>query len=156
MAKRTLNAPRKSGRHDCAIAFLLLRLTLGLNICMHGLSRLAAGPATFANSLAPMFQNTPLPAWSVHIFGLILPWAEAILGFLLLIGFCTRFVLVLGSLLILVLTFGTTLRQDWSTAGVQLTYAAVYAALLALARWNDYSLDRLLSLRHPSTPFFVK
>lgn len=101
----------------------------------------------FANSLVPMFQTTPLPAWSVHVFGLILPWTEAILGFLLLIGLWTLPALVCGSLLILVLTLGTTLRQDWNTAGVQLTYAAVYAALLALARWNDYSLDRLLS--HP-------
>jgi thiosulfate dehydrogenase [quinone] large subunit len=155
-ARRISNAPRKFRRRGPALAFLLLRLTLGLNICMHGASRLAAGPAAFANSLVPMFQNTALPAWSVHIFGLILPWAEAILGFLLLIGFCTWFALVCGALLILVLTFGTTLHQDWSTAGVQLIYAAVYAALLALARWNDYSLDRLLSLRHPSMVFFVK
>lgn len=151
-AKRTSNAPTKFRRRGPALAFLLMRLTLGLNICMHGLSRLAAGPV-FANSLVPMFQNTALPVWSVHIFGLILPWAEAILGFLLLIGLCTSVVLLAGSLLILVLTFGTTLRQDWSTAGVQLIYAAIYAALLALDRWNDYSLDRLLSLRHPSVPF---
>jgi len=44
--------------------------------------------------------------------------------------------LVAGSLLILALTFGTTLRQDWSTAGVQLIYAAIYAALLTLDRRN--------------------
>ncbi|MGB7356104.1 MAG: hypothetical protein WBD06_20530 [Acidobacteriaceae bacterium] len=92
-----------------------------------------------------MFRNAPLPAWSVHAFGLVLPWAEAILGFLLLLGLCTRIALVAGSLLIMVLTFGATWRQDWSTAGVQLIYAAVYAALLALDRWNDYSVDRLLS-----------
>jgi hypothetical protein len=89
-----MNAPRKYRRRGPALAFLLLRLTLGLNICMDGVSRLAAGPAAFANSLVPMFQNTPLPAWSVHIFGLILPWAEAILGFLLLIGFCTSVALL--------------------------------------------------------------
>ena len=120
-----MNAPRKSRRLGPALAFLLLRLTLGLNICMHGVSRLVTGPAAFANSLVPMFKNTPLPAWGVHIFGLILPWAEAILGFLLLIGFCTSAALLASSLLILILTFGTTLRQDWSTAGVQLIYAAV-------------------------------
>jgi len=139
-----VNSPPNPHGRGPALAFLLLRLTLGLNICMHGVSRIAAGPATFANSLIPMFQKTPLPVWSVHVFGLALPWAEAILGFLLLLGLCTRLALVIGSLLILVLTFGTALRQDWSTAGVQLIYAAVYAALLALDRWNDYSLDRLL------------
>ena len=88
-AKRISNARRKFRRRGPSLAFLLLRLTLGLNICMHGVSRLAAGPAAFANSLVPMFQNTALPVWSVHIFGLVLPWAETILGFLLLIGFCT-------------------------------------------------------------------
>ena len=155
-SEKNMNAPRKSRWRGPALAFLLLRLTLGLNICMHGVSRIAAGPATFADSIVPMFLNTPLPAWSVHVFGLMLPWAEAILGFLLLLGFCTRFALVAGSLLILVLTFGATLRQDWSTAGVQLVYTAVYASLLALERWNDYSLDRLLSLRHPSMRSFGK
>ena len=140
-----MRSPAQSQGRGPALAFLLLRLTLGLNICMHGVSRIAAGPATFANSLIPMFKKTPLPVWSVHVFGLALPWAEAILGFLLLLGLCTRLALVIGSLLILVLTFGTALRQDWSTAGVQLIYAAVYAALLALDRWNDYSIDRLLS-----------
>jgi thiosulfate dehydrogenase (quinone) large subunit len=143
--EKNVNSPEKPRRCGPALAFLLLRLTLGINICMHGVSRIAAGPATFANSLIPMFQNTPLPAWSIHAFGLILPWAEAILGFLLLIGFCTSLALLGGSLLILILTFGTTLRQDWNTASVQLIYAAVYAALLALVRWNYYSVDRLVS-----------
>jgi thiosulfate dehydrogenase [quinone] large subunit len=143
--EENVRSPAQSQGRGPALAFLLLRLTLGLNICMHGVSRIAAGPATFANSLIPMFQKTPLPVWSVRAFGLALPWAEAILGFLLLLGLYTRLALVIGSLLILVLTFGTALRQDWSTAGVQLIYAAVYAALLALDCWNDYSLDRLLS-----------
>jgi thiosulfate dehydrogenase (quinone) large subunit len=143
--EKNVNSPGKSRQCAPALAFLLLRLTLGINICMHGVSRIAAGPATFANSLVSIFQNTPLPVWSVHIFGLILPWAEAILGVLLLMGLWTLPALVCGALLILVLTFGTTLRQDWNTAGIQLIYAAVYAALLALNRWNDYSLDRLLS-----------
>jgi thiosulfate dehydrogenase [quinone] large subunit len=143
--EENVRSPAQSQGRGPALAFLLLRLTLGLNICMHGVSRIAAGPATFANSLIPMFQKTPLPVWSVRAFGLALPWAEAILGFLLLLGLYTRLALVIGSLLILVLTFGTALRQDWSTAGVQLIYAAVYAALLTLDRWNDYSIDRLLS-----------
>jgi thiosulfate dehydrogenase (quinone) large subunit len=149
MMEENVKSPAQSQGRGPALAFLLLRLTLGLNICMHGVSRIAAGPAAFATSIIPMFQKTPLPAWSVHAFGLALPWAEAILGFLLLLGIWTRLALVTGSLLILALTFGTALRQDWSTAGVQLIYAAVYAALLAFDHWNDYSLDRLLS-RLPS------
>ena len=143
--EKNVKSPEKPRRCGPALAFLLLRLTLGLNICIHGVSRIAVGPVTFANSLIPMFQKTPLPAWGVHIFGLILPWAEAILGFLLVIGLWTSFALVCGALIILVLTFGTTLRQDWNTAGIQLVYAAIYASLLALVRWNYYSVDRLVS-----------
>jgi thiosulfate dehydrogenase [quinone] large subunit len=105
--EENVRSTARSHWRGAALAFLLLRLTLGLNICMHGVSRIAAGPSIFANSLVPMFRNTPLPAWSVHGFGLVLPWAEAIPGFLLLLGFCTRFALIAGSLLIVILTFGT-------------------------------------------------
>jgi thiosulfate dehydrogenase [quinone] large subunit len=74
-------------------------------------------------------------------FGLVLPWVEATLGLLLLLGLATRFALIAASLTILALTFGSTLRQDWESAGLQLIYAAIYAALLAFRRDNAYSLD---------------
>lgn len=131
-------------QRDGAYAYLLLRLTIGLNICIHGISRLLAGPASFAHSLVSSFQKTPLPAWSILAFGLSLPWLETILGLLLLLGLRTRVALIAGSLLLMVLTFGSTLRQDWESAGLQLIYASVYAALLALRSRNVYSLDALL------------
>jgi thiosulfate dehydrogenase (quinone) large subunit len=131
-------------KRDVAIAYGLLRVTLGLNICIHGVSRLIAGVTSFAHSLVPMFQKTPLPAWSVFAFGLVLPWAEALLGMLVLTGFRTRIGLIGGSVLIIALTFGTTLRQGWDTAGLQLIYAAVYAALLAFHEKDRYSIDSWL------------
>jgi thiosulfate dehydrogenase [quinone] large subunit len=75
------------------------------------------------------------------LFALVLPWVEAALGLLLLLGLATRYALIAASLTILALTFGSTLRQDWSSAGFQLIYAAIYAALLAFRRENVYSLD---------------
>jgi thiosulfate dehydrogenase [quinone] large subunit len=129
---------------DVALAYLLLRATIGLNIFIHGASRILAGVSSFANSLVPMFQKTLLPAWSVHWFGLALPWVETILGFLVLAGLRTRFALIGGSVFIFVLTFGSTLRQDWESAGLQLIYASIYAALLAFRDKNVYSLDALL------------
>ena len=136
-----------SGR-DGAYAYLLLRLTLGVNICMHGISRILAGPGSFAHSLVSLFQKTPLPIWMLLAFGLTLPWLEAILGLLLLLGLRTRAALIGGSLLLMVLTFGSTLRQDWESVGLQLIYASVYAALLTFRQRNIYSLDRLLSSAH--------
>jgi thiosulfate dehydrogenase [quinone] large subunit len=130
---------------DIDSAYGMLRATLGVNICIHGISRLLVGPSSFAGTLVPMFDKTFLPAWSVYGFGLVLPWTEALLGLLLLIGLRTRIALLGGSLLILTLTFGSTLRQDWNGAGLQLIYAGVYAVLLAFLDRNFYSLDTLLS-----------
>jgi hypothetical protein len=61
---------------DIAVAYLLLRMTIGLNIFIHGLSRLLMGVTVFADSLVPMFAKTFLPGWSVYAFGLVLPWVE--------------------------------------------------------------------------------
>lgn len=92
-----------------------------------------------------MFQHTFLPQNLMYLFGcacrLCLPWAEGIVGCLLLIGIGTRYVILASALLILSLTFGATLRQDWESAGLQLIYDAIYAALLAFRRYNQFSAD---------------
>jgi len=126
---------------DSSLAYALLRITLGLNIFMHGTSRLLAGVGNFVSGMIKLFQSTVLPTAVVVPFGYALPWLEAGLGFLIIVGFRTREALVAGSLLMLALTFGTALRQDWDVAGVQLLYSAVYAALIAALRYNRLSVD---------------
>jgi thiosulfate dehydrogenase [quinone] large subunit len=124
-----------------AQSYALLRVALGLNICLHGIVRWAAGLRNFAESLLPMFQKSPLPAWSVYSFGCVLPIVEALVGFCVLFGFQTKRALISGSVLMLVLTFGSTLRQDWPTVGIQLMYSLVYSLLLAGTPVNYYSID---------------
>lgn len=126
---------------DAALAYLFLRATLGVNIFFHGLSRILAGPAVFAATLVQQFHATPLPSGMVSVFAHALPWVEAVIGLLLLLGAATRFALCAGALLILLLTFGSALHQDWDVAGLQLIYAAVYAALLAFRDNNAFSVD---------------
>jgi thiosulfate dehydrogenase [quinone] large subunit len=133
---------------DIQLAYGLLRATLGLNILMHGVARLLGGAGTFARTLIPMFASTPLPRWSVYDFGIALPFIEAILGAFLLVGLKTRWALISGCGLLFVLTFGSSLRQDWETTALQLIYTALYTALLAGIRWNSISID--LMLQHPS------
>jgi thiosulfate dehydrogenase [quinone] large subunit len=134
-----------SAARDYSLAYALLRATLGVNIAMHGISRILAGVGGFAAGLEKQFAATPLPHFAVAAFAHALPWAEAIIGLLILFGVATRVALVLGALLILVLTFGTNLHQDWNVAGLQLIYAVVYALLIAFRSYNAFSLDRLLS-----------
>ena len=128
---------------DRALAVALLRLVLGLNITMHGVSRILSGVGTFAHGLVPMFAKTPLPAGFVYGYGWALPFAEAALGLLVVLGVFRRTAYVLGLLLIASLTFGSTLRQDWTPASEQLIYALLYAVLLATRTYDRYCLDRV-------------
>lgn len=134
-----------SADRDYSLAYALLRATLGVNIAMHGISRILAGVGGFAAGLEKQFAATPLPHFAVAAFAHALPWAEAIIGLLILFGVATRVALVLGALLIVMLTFGTNLHQDWNVAGLQLIYAIAYALLIAFHRYNAFSLDRRLS-----------
>jgi hypothetical protein len=81
---------------NVALSYALLRIALGLNICLHGIVRSAAGLRSFAESLLPMFQKTPLPTWSVYSFGYLLPIVEATVGACVLFGFHTRALLDFG------------------------------------------------------------
>lgn len=128
---------------DTNLAYFLLRATLGLNICLHGVSRILQGPGVFANSLVGSFHKTLLPDWSVHVFGIGLPWIEMLLGGLVFFGVSLRLALLGGSLLICLLTFGSSLIQDWNAAGLQLVYAMVYAGLLAFRTKDCLSVDFL-------------
>jgi thiosulfate dehydrogenase [quinone] large subunit len=133
------------------LAYSLLRFVLGVNIFMHGISRIDAGVSVFAGSLLPEFQKTPLPISAVYAFGVVLPYAETVLGALLLPGLCTRYACILGMMLLATLTFGSALHQDWNAAGIQLIYALVYAVLLGLREHNLISLDGWLHRRSQGT-----
>lgn len=126
---------------DEKIAYALLRAVAGINLLMHGVSRLLAGPQGFAAHLTEQFAKSPLPGPLVHGFGVVLPAIEGLIGLLLLIGWKTRWALIAALLLMLVLTFGTALVQNWSVAGSQLMYALVFSALLFLRRYNSWSVD---------------
>ena len=136
-----------SDQRDRAIAYLLFRVFVGVNIALHGISRLAAGAATFQGEVKKQFAHAPLPHAAVALFALVLPWAEALVGLLILAGLFTRIALIGGALLMIVLTFGTSLVQDWQIAGVQLIYAIAYLLLLCLLSHNRWSIDAVLQRR---------
>ena len=45
---------------DAVIAYAILRLSFGVNIMLHGVSRLLAGPSGFLNYLNHYFEHAPL------------------------------------------------------------------------------------------------
>jgi thiosulfate dehydrogenase [quinone] large subunit len=134
------------------LAYLLLRLTLGVNILMHGLSRILSGVAPFAAGMMKQFASTPLPAPLVHAFAIVLPWSELCIGIAIFLGLWTRFALALGAMEIVVLTFGIALTQNWAVAGIQIVYAVVYAILLAFGESDRWSVDGWRARRRNSRP----
>jgi thiosulfate dehydrogenase (quinone) large subunit len=131
---------------DRKMAYLMLRFTLGLSILMHGLVRLPHLTA-FADGMVKLFRETLLPAIIVRPFALSLVFVEATVGLLILLGLCTRWVLLVGTLLMASLVFGTALQSDWNTLAIQMLYASIYTALIAARQYNAYSVDALIQ-RH--------
>lgn len=129
---------------DERLGYVMLRLALGVNLTMHGVSRMLMGPGEFAFKLQTQFANSILPAWSVRVFGVLLPGVEGLLGLLILIGLRTRTALVAASLLMMVLMFGAAIIQDWSATATQLTYAAIISGLIVLQRFDGWSVDAWL------------
>jgi thiosulfate dehydrogenase [quinone] large subunit len=130
---------------DRRIAYALLRIVFGVDIFFHGLSRLVGDHAAFLAYLSQQMAKAPLPKSILPPFAAALPWTEAIIGLLLLLGLFTRFALVAGSLEMIVLMAGITLAQNWDVAGIQLIYCAIYFVLLTHRGRNFYSLDTLIA-----------
>ncbi|HLK51485.1 MAG TPA: DoxX family membrane protein [Bryobacteraceae bacterium] len=153
MSQSVATTPETAGRRvpqtnrdsDAVIAYGILRLSFGVNIMLHGVSRLLAGQSGFLAYLNHYFEHTPLlPKAFLPVFGTILPPMEAAVGLLLLLGLWTRFALIAGALVMTVLVFGTNLAQDWNVAGLQLIYCFLYYYLLTHREWNTLSLDARL------------
>ena len=129
---------------DCALAVLLLRLALGLDIFLHGVTRLfIGGLGPFVNSTSAQFAHTVLPMWLVRVFVSAIPFLECMIGLLLVTGIALRWTLVAGAALMLALEFGTAMRSDWTVLSSQLLYSFLYSVLLFCRAYDAYSLEAL-------------
>src|SRR5262245_51887461 len=144
MTSMLTGEPVTDWRSDTSVAYAILRLTLGVNIGLRGIVRIAHGPAAFAEGIVKQMEPTILPASLVYAFAATLIWVEATVGILLILGLQTRSALIVGGLMMTLLTFGTMQIENFQNAWLQLTYAFVFFAVLALRPWNLISLDALL------------
>jgi thiosulfate dehydrogenase (quinone) large subunit len=130
---------------DRALACLLLRATLGLNIALHGITRIfLSGVSQFVNATLTQFQNTVLPAWQVRAFATAVPYLELVIGALLVAGLWTRWTLSAGALLMTALIFGTALRSEWNLLFLQMFYSFLYFVLLMCRQYDSFSVDGLV------------
>ena len=127
---------------DLELAYAAFRITLGVNIFFHGTMRLITGLDAWVMMQSKVFVDNPiLPMWAVLAFLYVLPFVEAILGFLTALGLFTRWALLAGSAMIFWLVFGNLTRQDWGTVGNNMHYVLYYSLMIAGLRFNCFALD---------------
>jgi thiosulfate dehydrogenase [quinone] large subunit len=135
---------RNDWRSDASLAYAILRLTLGVNIGLRGIVRIAHGSAAFAQGIVKQMEPTILPPPAVYAFAITLVWVESAVGLLLILGFQTRLALIVGGLMMTLLTFGTMQIENFQNAWLQLMYALVFFVVLVCRKWNLISLDALM------------
>jgi len=121
-----------------SLALLLNRLSLGLLFVLAGVRKLL--PSEGANILDKMngfasyvAGQAPLPEFLGKAYGYALPWAETILGVLLVIGVLTRIsAVLLGLMLLSIIAMGPAWWPDsgpaFSTNIILLTLSLLIAA----------------------------
>ena len=132
-------------------AYVLLRVLTGLDFFGHGYARTFTGSFLpgFAASMQKSMASAPLAPQLTLAAGYAIPIVELIVGALLLLGFFTRAALVLAFLLMFVLMFGVTMKQDWNAAGQQMVYGLVLFVLLYLRERHDLSWLSMFGVERP-------
>ncbi|MBE9199476.1 MULTISPECIES: DoxX family protein [unclassified Nodularia (in: cyanobacteria)] len=125
---------------DIAIAYLLLRILIGVNYFNHGFTRIFDIPG-FAEGIVEQLKDSYFPEFMVRINSYLVPPVELIVGILITIGLATRSALIATFILMIILKMGVTSVQNWGAATSMLTYALVLFILLAGHSFNIYSLD---------------
>ena len=114
---------------------------MGLNMFMHGAVRLGDNYSAFIEWTQGVFADTWLPSWLVTLEAALIPGVELVIGTLLVLGFQTRFAIIVGFGLMCTLVFGMNIVQDWELVNRHLLYALAFYALMHNLEFNEFSLD---------------
>lgn len=137
---------------DISLAYVLLRIVVGINYFNHGFTRLGNLPG-FADAMVGAMDGAWMPVPLVRLTAWFVSPIELIAGLLLLLGLFTRISLIVLFGLMAVLMYGVTVVQNWDVAGSQLIYNIVLFILLAGVGYNRFALDTVLFGRSAtSTP----
>ncbi len=135
-------------QRDPPVAYLLVRVTMGLHMIAHGAVRLPI-LRQFAAETTKSFAGVNLlglplfPDWLITAICYAIPTVEFAIGILLAVGFKTRLASIAGSIMLAVMMFGTVAQKNFATAHIMWWYVLIFAALGALSFADRYSVDRL-------------
>ena len=122
------------------LAYFLARITLGINLLLHGVVRIPKLTA-FSQAIAAGFQESVIAPEIARLFAYTIPFIELILGILIILGLKTRKSLVAAAIFIIVLISGTCLKGDWATVSTQMLYALFIFFLIFYLDYNRWAID---------------
>lgn len=131
---------------DIAIAYVLLRVLIGVNYFNHGFTRIFDIPG-FVEQIVQQLEESYFPEFLVRINAYLVPPVELIVGILITLGLFTRGALIATFILMIILKLGVTSVQNWGAAQSMLVYSIVLFILLAGASFNHYSIDHWMKSR---------
>ncbi|WP_178983920.1 DoxX family protein [Winogradskyella helgolandensis] len=111
------------------LAIHLFRISFGINYFFHGLVRMP-NLDKFVTGMQNTFQDTLLPEVLVTPMAYTIPFAEMIIGILLLLNKYTRPTLLATFILMNILVIGSSFAQKWDLVGLQSTYIGFLFLLL--------------------------
>jgi thiosulfate dehydrogenase [quinone] large subunit len=126
------------------LAYLLIRLSIGVSMFGHGLVRLPK-LSVFAKHIVDSFKNSILPEVLTTPFAYTIPIVEFLVGILLILGLFTKQALIVGCVLMVALVFGSTMIENWGIIDSQLIHALIFSGLLATINHNYFALDNKLN-----------
>lgn len=123
-----------------AAAVALGRWCLGILFLFFGIGKFMMGIGEFAGMMSKPFEKTWLPMGLVTLFGHLLPFAETILGALLLLGLFRNVTLFCTGVLLILLTFGQVVLGGAQVVFSNTVYVFLTAGLLFLNNWDKWVL----------------
>ncbi len=131
---------------DRQMGFALLRVLLGFNMLGRTLVRIPE-INNFASGMAEGFAETILPGPFVYVYAFVIVIAEFMIGILLVLGWKTRWALAAMGVLLLTLTFGQVLQQNFGTLANILIYGIGVSFLLFNTKYDHFGIDRGFSVK---------
>ncbi|WP_405415496.1 MauE/DoxX family redox-associated membrane protein [Maribacter sp. Asnod1-A12] len=112
-----------------SLAIHLLRISFGINYFFHGIVRLP-NLDKFVSGMQNTFKDTLLPEILITPLAYIIPFAELIIGLLLILNKFTRETLISTFALMNILVIGSSFAQKWDLVGLQASYIGFLFLLL--------------------------
>ena len=130
----------------CGVA--LARWVIGVVLFFAGIAKFP-NISGFVTYMTSQFEKTWLPKWLLIPYAYVLPFAEVILGALLLLGIARNAVLFITGLLFITLTFGQLLLAQ-PIVFQNAMYVVVTAAILFAEAYDRFVLP--MGNRRPTAP----